>query len=105
MRMVFVTGICALACASAPLTAQVAPSPSSGRDIVVQGQRAQPSNWREAETQHVIVLSNGPEREVTRIAHNLERLYFLMSVLLNRTDRTDDTTKLRVTLIGDAGEF
>ncbi len=71
----------------------------------MQGQRAQPSNWREAETQHVIVLSDGSEREVTQIAHNLERLYFLMSVLLNRTDRTDDTTKLRVTLIGDAAEF
>jgi hypothetical protein len=51
------------------------------------------------------VLSDGPEREVTQIARNLERLYFLMSVLLNRTDRTDDTTKLRVTLIGDAAEI
>lgn len=105
MRIVFFAGIWALACASAPLTAQIAPPPSSARDIVVQGQRAQPSNWREAETQHVIVLSDGSEREVTQIAHNLERLYFLMSVLLNRTDRTDDTTKLRVTLIGDAAEF
>lgn len=105
MRMTVWAGMSALACASAPLIAQIAPSPSSGRDIIVQGQRARPSNWREAETQHVIVLSDGPEREVTQIAHNLERLYFLMSVLLNRTDRTDDTTKLRVTLIGDAAEF
>jgi hypothetical protein len=105
MRMTVWAGMSALACASAPLIAQVAPPPSSGRDIVVQGQRTRPSNWREAETQHVIVLSDGPEREVTQIARNLERLYFLMSVLLNRTDRTDDTTKLRVTLIGDAAEF
>ncbi len=105
MRIVVLAGIWALACGSAPLTAQNAPAPSSARDIVVQGQRARPSNWREAETQHVIVLSDGPEQEVTQIAHNLERLYFLMSVLLNRTDRADDTTKLRVTLIGDAAEF
>ncbi len=105
MRIVVLAGIWALACGSAPLTAQNAPAPSSGRDIVVEGQRARPSNWREAETQHVIVLSDGPEREVTQIAHNLERLYFLMSVLLNRTDRADDTTKLRVTLVGDAAEF
>lgn len=83
--------------------AQVPPAP--GGDIVVEGQRARPSNWREAETQHVIVLSDGPEREVTQIAHNLERLYFLLSVLLDRSDRTDDTAKLRVTLIGDVAEF
>ncbi|PTQ62886.1 hypothetical protein C8J45_10855 [Sphingomonas sp. PP-CE-3G-477] len=105
MRTIFWAGIPALACVAAPLAAQIVPPPSSGHDIVVQGQRARPSNWREAETQHVIVLSDGPEREVTQIAHNLERLYFLLSVLLNRTDRTDDTTKLRVTLIGDAAEF
>jgi len=74
-------------------------------DIVVTGQRARPSGWREAETQHVIVLSDGPEREVTEIARNLERLYFLLSVLLNRTERSDDTAKLRVTLIGDVAEF
>jgi hypothetical protein len=83
MRMTVWAGMSALACASAPFMAQVAPPPSSGRDIVVQGQRAGPSNWREAETHHVIVLSDGPEREATQIARNLERLYFLMSVLLN----------------------
>ncbi|WP_294138446.1 hypothetical protein [Sphingomonas sp.] len=78
--------------------------PSNG-DIVVQGQRARPSHWREAETQHVIVLSDGREQEVTQIAHNLERLYFLLSVLLDRTTQTDNTIKLRVTLIGDTAEF
>ncbi|MFS0772394.1 hypothetical protein [Sphingomonas sp. 1P08PE] len=86
-------------------TAQTAPPPPPNSDIVVQGQRARPSDWREAETQHVILLSDGREKEVAQIAHNLERLYFLLSVLLNRVSRTDDTIKLRVTLIGDATEF
>lgn len=92
-----------LVIAPAPAFAQVAPP--AGSDIVVKGVRSQPSDWRQAETQHVIVLSDGREREVTEIAHNLERLYFLLSVLLNRTDRADDTVKLRVTLIGDVAEF
>ena len=53
----------------------------------------------------MIVLSDGREGEVTAIAHNLERLYFLLSVLLNRVEKVDDTVKLRVTLIGDVAEF
>ncbi len=107
VRMNWVSGLLliALGANSAIATAQTAPAPPPNNDIVVQGQRARPSNWREAETQHVIVLSNGREQEVTQIAHNLERLYFLLSVLLNRTAQTDDTVKLRVTLIGDAAEF
>jgi tetratricopeptide (TPR) repeat protein len=74
-------------------------------EIVVQGRRFQPSNWREAETTHVVVLSDGREGEVAEIAHNLERLYFLLSVLLDRAQKPDDTVKLRVTLIGGAAEF
>lgn len=78
---------------------------AQGSDIVVRGARSDPSKWREAETEHVSVLSDGSEAEVAQIAHNLERLYFLLSVLLGRADKTDDTVKLRVTLIGDAAEF
>lgn len=106
-RMDWVSGLLMIAGgASNPVAiAQTLPAPPPNSDIVVQGQRARPSNWREAETQHVIVLSDGREQEVTQIAHNLERLYFLLSVLLNRTSQTDDTIKLRVTLIGDAAEF
>ncbi len=96
------TGL-ALASLAAPGPLPAAPVQSG--DVVVQGQRARPSNWREAETQHVVVLSDGPERELTQIARNLERLYFLLSVLLDRVDRPDDTIKLRVTLIGDVAEF
>lgn len=99
--LILVAGVVSSTVASAQ-TVQAEP-PNS--DILVQGQRARPSRWREAETQHVIVLSDGREQEVTQIAHNLERLYFLLSVLLNRTSQTDNTIKLRVTLIGDTAEF
>lgn len=82
-----------------------APAADPQSEIVVAGRRTRPSNWRQAETAHVIVLSNGDERELTRTAHDLERLYFLLSGLLGRGDKTDDTVRLRVTLIGDAAEF
>lgn len=73
--------------------------------IVVQGSLEKMSDWRVAETDHVLVYSTGPQRELTRIAHNLERLHFLLSLLLNRVDQPDDTIKLRVTLVDDAAEF
>lgn len=97
--------LAASAVSSTVASAQTVQAEPPNSDILVQGQRARPSRWREAETQHVIVLSDGREQEVTQIAHNLERLYFLLSVLLNRTSQTDNTIKLRVTLIGDTAEF
>ncbi len=109
MRLTGLLASVALAAVPGAVAAQVTPpataSPPSANDIVVTGVRARPSNWREAETQHVIVLSDGTQAEVTQIAHNLERLYFLLSVLLDRVDKADDTAKLRVTLIGDVVEF
>lgn len=74
-------------------------------DVIVRGVRNKPSGWREAETTHVIVLSDGSESELVRLTRNLERLHFLLSGLLNRTDKPDDTVKIRITLIGDVAEF
>ncbi|MEP9359909.1 hypothetical protein [Sphingomonas sp. KR3-1] len=80
---------------------------NAGQDaaIVVRGLRDKPSSWRQAETDHVVVISDGSEKDLTRIAHNLERLHFLLSVLLNRVDQPDIAVKLRVTLVGDTAEF
>ena len=61
--------------------------------------------WREAETSHVVILSDGPESELVRLAGNIERLHFLLSGLIGRSDAPDQTVKLRVTLIGDVAEF
>ncbi|WP_029935543.1 tetratricopeptide repeat protein [Sphingomonas sp. UNC305MFCol5.2] len=85
-----------------PAFAQIAPQDDA---IVVQGRLEKLSHWREAETDHVVVTSDGSEAELCRIAHNLERLHFLLSVLLGRVDQPDDTRKLRVTLVGDSREF
>lgn len=86
-----------------PVLAQTAPPQDDG--IVVQGSLEKMSDWRVAETDHVIVYSNGGEKELKRITHNLERLHLLLSILLGTHERPDPTLKLRVTLIGDTAEF
>ena len=80
-------------------------SQTEEQELVVQGRRAELSSWREAETPHVIVISNGSEDELVRVSRNLERLHFLLSGLLGVTERTDQTVKLRVTLVGNTAEF
>ena len=92
---------------AAPLPAQTQTQTAPDQDpaIVVQGNLEQKSDWRVAETDHVIVYSQGPQGELIKIAHNLERLHFLLSILLNRVDQVDETIKLRVTLVDDAAEF
>ncbi|MEI9928525.1 MAG: hypothetical protein WDN44_13535 [Sphingomonas sp.] len=89
-----------------PLPALAQTPPPQDQGIVVRGEALEHmSDWRVAETDHVIVYSAGPVAELTRIAHNLERLHFLLSILLNRIGKPDDALKLRVTLIGDVAEF
>ena len=99
----------ALLLALAPMTfplAALAQTAPQDPGIVVQGQRGdKPSAWRVAETDHVIVYSDGSEAELIRVSHNLERLHFLLSILLNRIGKPDDTIKLRVTLIGNGATF
>src|SRR5206468_5882783 len=56
-------------------------------------------------TAHVLVFSRGNAKELARIAQNLERLHFLLSVLLNRVDAPDDALKMSITMIGDPADF
>ncbi|MBO9623341.1 MAG: hypothetical protein J7500_11585 [Sphingomonas sp.] len=63
------------------------------------------SDWRMAETPHVVVFSKDDEKDLLRTAHNLEKLHFLLSALTGRVDEPDETIKIAVTMIGDAGEF
>ena len=104
MGLLFLAAAGALVPCSAGAQASQQPAVAAP-DIVVRAVRSKPSNWREAETSHVIVLSDGTESELIRLTRNLERLHFLLSALLGRTDVQDDTIKLRITLIGDVAEF
>jgi len=106
MRLSYLAASLLIVTAASPIYGQTLPKPSSSAsDIVVVGVRNKPSNWRAAETSHVIVVSDGSEAELVRLTRNLERLHFLLAGLLGRTDTPDDPIKLRVTLIGDVADF
>jgi hypothetical protein len=74
-------------------------------DVVVTGMRDKLSGWREAETSHVVIASDGPAADLARLARNLERLHFLLSGLFGRAGAPNDKIKLRITLIGDTAAF
>jgi len=86
-----------LAATAACAPAQAA---SSDGDVVVTGKLEKRSIWKRAETEHVIVTSDGSEGELKRVSRNLELLYHLLSRLYRRGGGPDDTVKLQVTLFG-----
>jgi len=101
-RLVASTAIFSLLLPQAALGASV---PGAAPEIVVTGARSKLSSWRQAETSHIVMLSDGPESELIRLTRNLERLHFLISGLMGRGAVDDDTVKIRITLIGDAAQF
>ena len=105
--LLFVLGTAVSLPAHAQLTA---PVKNSDATITVTGTRTRESkvemsNWRMAETPHVVVFSQNDEKELRDTAHNLEKLHFLLSALFGRVDAPDETIKIAVTMIGDAGPF
>jgi hypothetical protein len=101
---------CLPAMASAQLDAPVrTPSDDAlvvtGKRLTRDGKPIPMSEWRVAETDHVVYYARAGDKEVARIARNLERLHFLLSILLNRVGRQDDTLKLNVIQVGDSADF
>ncbi len=77
------------------------PSPARSGDILVTAQPGEKrSPWKRAESDHVIVTSDGSEGELKRVSRNLELLYRVMSKIYRRDGGPDDTVKLQVTLFG-----
>lgn len=92
----FAAAILVSLAAMAACAAAKAATPSG--DIVVSGKLEKRSIWKRAETDHVIVTSDGGEGELRRVSRNLELLYNLLSRLYRRDGGPDDTVKLQVTL-------
>ncbi|UUL82214.1 tetratricopeptide repeat protein [Sphingomonas qomolangmaensis] len=96
---------------SLPAHAQLtAPVKNGETTITVTGTKirdakVEMSDWRMAETPHVVVFSQGDEKDLIRTAHNLEKLHFLLSALTGKVDEPDETIKVAVTMIGDVGTF
>ncbi|MBB4840035.1 hypothetical protein HNP52_003127 [Sphingomonas kyeonggiensis] len=87
------------------LTPGLAQAQTGSSDIIVQGNgEEKKSDWRRAETAHLIVYSDGSESELKRVITNLERLHGLLSRIYRGGAKTDETAKLQVTLFGD-GNF
>jgi hypothetical protein len=108
MARILSIGAMALAGAAAllpALPAHAASGAAAGSDIVVTGVRSRLSSWRQAETEHVVLLSDGSQEELVRLARNLERLHFLLSGLLGRGAEPDDKVKIRITMIGEVAQF
>jgi hypothetical protein len=103
MRLIGATMLAALA--TMPSSLLAAAGQGAGSEVVVTGVRSKLSNWRRAETSHVVVLSDGSEAELVRLTRNLERLHFLLSGLMGRGTVDDDLVKIHVTLIGQAVQF
>ncbi|MHA6719183.1 hypothetical protein ACX40Y_06980 [Sphingomonas sp. RS6] len=96
---------------SLPAQAQLgAPVKNGETSIIVTGTRPRDSkvpmsDWRMAETPHVVVFAQGDEKALRRTAENLETLHFLLSALFGRVDAPDETIKVAVTMIGDVATF
>jgi hypothetical protein len=92
--------------AMTPAGAWAQAAPGTNPDIVVSSVRSKLSNWRQAETRHVVLLSDGDEKEVARLARNLEWLHYVLSTLMGKSAAADDDlVPIRVTLIGDVAQF
>jgi tetratricopeptide (TPR) repeat protein len=105
--LLYVLGLAVSLPAHAQLTA---PVKNGDTTITVTGTRTRESKvemskWRMAETPHVVVFSQNDEEELRDTAHNLEKLHFLLSALFGRVDAPDETIKIAVTMIGEAGPF
>ena len=86
-------------CAIVSAAAHAVP-PARSPEVVVQGKLEKRSPWKRAESDHVILTSDGSEGELKRVSRNLELLYHLLSRLYRPAGGPDDTVKLQVTLFG-----
>ena len=110
--VVLAAGLAGGMAASVPAQAQLSgPVKNGDTTITVTGVRESKkskeelSDWRIAETPHVVVFSKDDEKDLAQTAHDLEALHFLLSALTGRVDEPDETIKVAVTMIGDAGDF
>ncbi|HEY1124006.1 MAG TPA: hypothetical protein VGE65_00110 [Sphingobium sp.] len=74
-------------------------------EILIEGSAEKKSDWKRAETEHVVVFSNGREAELVRTADDLERLYRLLSRIYRRGDLRDDTVKLQIAMFDSTRYF
>jgi hypothetical protein len=103
--LLLVFGIAVSLQANAQLTAPVKNGDTTITVTGIRDSKVEMSDWRMAETPHVVVFSQNDEKDLRETAHNLEKLHFLLSALFGRVDAPDETIKIAVTMIGHVGAF
>lgn len=74
--------------------------------IVVEGRRDERrSGWKRAESEHVVMFSDGGEAELKRAATEIEQLHRLMVRLYGADAQTAGPAKLKIILIGSAPAY
>ena len=73
--------------------------------IVVQGLRDRRSDWKRAESEHILMFSDGGEAELKRAATDVERLHQLMVRLYGQDARVGKTVKLKIILVGSVPAY
>lgn len=74
--------------------------------IVVEGRHdKRRGGWKRAETEHVVMFSDGDEAELKRAANDVERLHRLMVRLYGADVQAGETAKLKIILIGSAPAY
>lgn len=62
--------------------------------------QARPSAWKRAETDHLIVYSDGDQAQLVRITQNLERLHAVLERLYKARTHASEPPQLKVVLFG-----
>jgi hypothetical protein len=96
----------------APALAQSGPSsqsdPKAGNSPIVVTAPAKlapgetPGDWKRAESDHVIVYSDGDEEQLARIAGNLEKLHALLARLYRRPGKDEEPARPVIVLFDSA---
>jgi hypothetical protein len=97
---------------TAPALAQSGPSsqsdPKAGNPPIVVTAPAKlapgetPGDWKRAESDHVIVYSDGDEEQLARIAGNLEKLHALLERLYRRPGNDEEPARPVIVLFDSA---
>jgi tetratricopeptide (TPR) repeat protein len=86
--------------------ANPAPERVGNERIVVEGRREERrSGWKRAESEHLMMFSDGGEAELKRAANDVERLHRLMVRLYGPDMQAGETAKLKIILVDSVSAY
>jgi hypothetical protein len=96
----------ALSASGAQTTKEESTARQNDPEIVVTAAQPQKrSGWKRAETDHIVVFSDGAEPELVRVINTLERLHALMTRLYGAAGQQEGAPKLQITLFASRDDL